>query len=206
MSQVTLSYRRKRKSVKVSSVGPSWTECRPWTDASFKQARSHLRTRLSKRHWEATCYWEAPPFGDNPFVGFMSLTVTIDKTLKWVCKEGSYSSDKILRRFSSFMEQIGIPGVCYFDVGANSNPHMHCLLAVNCREAYLRLMDFLPDMRRKFGQHLEVIKLPTDNDVGRWLSYSERSRPWHGNFPTDMQRTFSRFRGMATSFFLTCYL
>lgn len=202
MTQVRLSTRRRKKSTKGSSGGQSWTEGRPWTDASFKQARTHLRTRISKRHWEAKSYWSVPPFSGDPMVGFTNLTVTIDKTINWVCKDGFYSSDKILRRFSSFMEKLDIPGVCYFDIGANSNPHMHCMLAVNSREAYMRLMDSLTALRKKFGQHLEITRLSSDDDVGRWMTYSEKKRPWHGNFPADMQPTFARFRGMATSFSL----
>lgn len=135
-------------------------------------------------------------------VGFMTLTVTIDKTIKWVCKDGYYSSDTIIRRFSSFMEKLGIPGICYFDIGANSNPHMHCLLAVRNRDAYMQLMSSLDALRKKFGQHLEVSGLTSDQDVGRWVAYSEKPRPWHGNFPSDMKPTFARFRGMATSFCL----
>lgn len=201
MSQVKLSPRRRKKVGKRRKVSQS-RDCRPWTDESFEQSRKHLRTRIATRHWQAKPYWQFDPFGDSDMVGFMSLTVTIDKALKKVCKRGRYSSDDLIRRFSYSMDKLDIPGVCYFDVGSNSNPHMHCLLAVGSEDAYLRLTDSFNSIRANFGHHLELTKLESDIDVGRWITYSEKRRPWHGNFPDDMEPNFSRFRGMATTFCL----
>lgn len=151
----------------------------------------------------ASTYWAVNPFGGDSMVGIKTLTVTINKANKWIYDEGGYSSDKIIRRFSRFMEKLDIPGVCYFDIGQNSNPHMHCILAVNSREAYMRLLDSFTELRKKFGQEVDLTSLDSDHDVGRWLTYSDKPRAWHGNFPPDMKPTYARYRGMATSFCLS---
>lgn len=203
MSQVRLSPRRRKKSKKGSSgSGASWTTPRPWCAKGFKQARRHLSTRVSKKHWEASSYWSADPFGADDMVGFNMLTVTIDKSSKWIYEDGKYSSDKIIRTFARFMESLEIPGICYFDVGDNSNPHMHCILAINSRDRYATLMDSLSSLREKFGHVIDMTCLRSADDVGRWLTYSDKSRPWHGNFPDDMCPTYARYRGMATTFCL----